>query len=255
MLHMVGLLTTLRRWQEHKSAAQGANQVAGTGQRRTPDNGPAAKSRYALTMTRADVKSDLAEMAHRFSIDLDMLPHYRDELIDAENICAHCTTVGRCFRWKREGGRGDAPQLFCPNAELFSELATEPFWAETELRDWPANPAALPWCHLLKPALQETSDIPPRIEDDQLRAFADVVIKIDRITDYWAPRIDSAGDTNLAEERRRQADIEMDQAIFRTENMTHGDFRTIYYVALSDPTIARRIKDVLDEGSDDRDAA
>jgi hypothetical protein len=44
-------------------------------------------------------------------------------LRDPEQVCAHCLMVGRCQH--RFHGRlsDDAPRSFCPNTELYEEIA------------------------------------------------------------------------------------------------------------------------------------
>ncbi|MGI9435720.1 MAG: hypothetical protein ACR2Q4_12980 [Geminicoccaceae bacterium] len=246
---MIDLLRIVCQWHERKYLAF----KVGPGVPDTAEDQPGAGdtdtvfSRNALTMTRAGVQADMGEMMRNFNVDLNALPRYPGELLDAEDACATCETVGRCYRWKHEGGRGDAPELFCPNVKLFSELAIDPFWAKAELYDWPDDPAALPWLRMLRADPKEVTDNPPDLGSDKLQAFAKVAVKIDRVAREWAPRIKRTGEPGHAETLRREADLEMAVAIEETEGMTLDDFQTIYHVALCDSTIAGKLENLLEQ--------
>lgn len=249
MLRMIDLMTMVCQWHERKYLAF----KAGPGVPDTAEDqlgaGAAdmALSRNTETMTRADVQTDMGTMMRNFNIDLNALPHYRDELLDAEHVCATCETVGRCCRWKHQGGKGDAPELFCPNAKLFSELAVDPFWAKAELYDWPGDPAALPWLRVLGAASKEVTVNPPDLGSDKLQAFAKAAVRIDRVAREWAPRIKRAEDPDHAETLRREADLEMAVAIEETGGIVLDDFRTIYHVAFCDAKLAGEIKGLLEQ--------
>jgi hypothetical protein len=236
---MIDFLRIVQHWHESKpfplDVSAGMADRDGDGP--DADNAPLATSRDALTMTRSSVQADMARMAHYFNIDLNALPHYRDELLEAENACAHCETLGRCHHWMHEGGRGDSPQLFCPNVDLFKELALDPFWAKAELNDWPRDPCASPWSNLLKLASKEVSRIPPKVGPDQLQAFAKAAVEIDRIAEARAPFIAAADGWDHAEELRREANSDMAAVIDKVDNFTLDDFKTIFYLALSDPAM------------------
>ncbi len=67
----------------------------------------------------------MARMMRHFGIDpAQVPPQFRDRLRSAEITCAECVTIGRCQRWSYRQPDQDAPQRFCPNAELFDEIAT-----------------------------------------------------------------------------------------------------------------------------------
>ena len=66
----------------------------------------------------------MARMMKHFRVD----PHhaalrYWGALRDAERVCAHCVSTKRCRRWLDWGANNDAPRIFCPNAELFDDMA------------------------------------------------------------------------------------------------------------------------------------
>ena len=44
---------------------------------------------------------------------------------DAERVCVQCRNVKRCRRWHAWGARNDAPRMFCPNAQLFDDMARD----------------------------------------------------------------------------------------------------------------------------------
>lgn len=46
-----------------------------------------------------------------------------DALRRAERACIRCANVKRCQSWFSWGLKNDAPRIFCPNAELFDDLA------------------------------------------------------------------------------------------------------------------------------------
>lgn len=239
MLRMIDLMRTVCHWHESKYLAFNA----GPGVPHTTD---AVPSRNTQTMTRADVRADMGAMMRNFNVDPNALQYHRDELLDAEHICATCDTVERCCRWKNKGGQGDAPELFCPNVELFSELAVDPFWAKAERYGWPGDPTALPWLRMLGAGLKEAAHNPPDLGSDKLQAFAIAAIRIDRVAREWAPHIKRAEDPDSAETLRREADAEMALAIEETDGIMLDDFRSIYHVALCDAAIAGEIKDRLE---------
>jgi hypothetical protein len=42
---------------------------------------------------------------------------------EAERIRAKCVAVGRCRRWFQRQPTDDAPRRFCPNAQLYENIA------------------------------------------------------------------------------------------------------------------------------------
>ena len=64
-----------------------------------------------------------AMMAHFGAPTGDEVFRYWGALRDAERVCTHCSSVKRCRRWLDWGAKNDAPRVFCPNAELFDEMA------------------------------------------------------------------------------------------------------------------------------------
>ena len=247
MLRIIDLMRIVGQWHEKKAFS--LNVAAGWPN--TAEDDPAADrtdrmgSRNPQNMTRADVQTDMDGMMRSFCIDFNILPYYRDELLEAESTCANCATVKRCWRWKHEGRRRDAPELFCPNAKLFSELAVDPFWTKEEEYDWPDNPTALPWLRVLKASPKETTNTPPDLGSGKLKAFAEAAARIDQIAREWAPHIMSAENSDHAEALRRKADFEMAMAIDQTGGISIDDFRTIYFVSLSDPEIACKLQNFL----------
>lgn len=251
MFRMIDLMKIVCQWHDRKYLAYKAGPdvpKTAEGQLGACDTDP-VRSRNAETMTRADVQADMGTMMRNFNVDLNALPHYRDELLEAEHTCATCETAGRCYRWKHKGGRGDAPELFCPNVNLFSELEIDPFWAKAERYDWPDDPTALPWLRMLGTGSKKASDHPPDLGSDKLQAFAKAAIGIDRVATEWAPRIRRGGDLGRAEALRREADLKMAVAVEESGGMMLDEFRTIYHVALYDAAIAGKVKDLLERGT------
>lgn len=84
----------------------------------------AALSRADVGSLRHAARDDMSRMMAHFGADpADIPPEFRGTLRDAERVCAACLAVGRCRRWLHRHATDDAPRLFCPNAELFDDLA------------------------------------------------------------------------------------------------------------------------------------
>lgn len=61
-------------------------------------------------------------MAH-FDIDRETAcAHHWRKLVYADKICAGCPNVPKCHRWLAWGRKNEAPNVFCPNAGLFTQL-------------------------------------------------------------------------------------------------------------------------------------
>ena len=75
---------------------------------------------------RAGNRSMMARMLVHFGVRPDRTAvRYQGALRDAERVCIHCGNTARCRRWLNLGAAGDAPRLFCPNAELFDEIGRD----------------------------------------------------------------------------------------------------------------------------------
>lgn len=99
----------------------------------------AERSRSPSAMSRETVRADLKRMLDAFHVVPDQLSLYRQELIEAEHVCALCKHVGRCRAWHAHDHKGDAPRLFCANAAFFEEITPHPFWSETAPGSWHAE--------------------------------------------------------------------------------------------------------------------
>ncbi|HFA60000.1 MAG TPA: hypothetical protein ENJ83_04845 [Rhodospirillales bacterium] len=78
------------------------------------------------TSARGDSELELRRMMRRFGIDADTLPAgWLAGLRDAERTCAHCLEVGRCRRFLAGDEGPEAARCFCPNAEVFDEMAAQ----------------------------------------------------------------------------------------------------------------------------------
>ena len=63
-------------------------------------------------------------MMRHFRVDPDFATHsHWEALRRADSACFTCHNVPRCKSWMSWGARNDAPRVFCPNAELFDEIA------------------------------------------------------------------------------------------------------------------------------------
>ncbi|MEM7223844.1 MAG: DUF6455 family protein [Pseudomonadota bacterium] len=68
----------------------------------------------------------MAAMMGHFGIDPARAdPRYWGAIRDAGRVCVNCPTEGRCHRWLNWGRANDAPRVFCPNAALFDEIASD----------------------------------------------------------------------------------------------------------------------------------
>jgi hypothetical protein len=77
-----------------------------------------------LRLARLGARAEFEQMAQHFGVDPERVaPHLLAPLRDAERVCAFCQDVRRCRRWLAREAGTDAPRLFCPNAQLFDEVA------------------------------------------------------------------------------------------------------------------------------------
>ena len=84
----------------------------------------AALSRADVDSARAQVRSDMSRMMRHFEIDpVRIGPGFGAALRDAERLCANCLSVGRCRRWFHWQRSDDPPRQFCPNAQLYEDIA------------------------------------------------------------------------------------------------------------------------------------
>jgi hypothetical protein len=85
----------------------------------------AVLARADLASARAAARADMARMMRHFGIEpARVAPPFWARLSTAESTCAQCVSIGRCQRWSYRQPSEDAPRLFCPNAELFDEIAS-----------------------------------------------------------------------------------------------------------------------------------
>jgi hypothetical protein len=62
-------------------------------------------------------------MLSRFDIDREMAcEHHWRKLVQAEKACARCANLDKCRRWLAWGRKNDAPNVFCRNAGLFTQM-------------------------------------------------------------------------------------------------------------------------------------
>lgn len=65
----------------------------------------------------------MGQMLSRFDIDREMAcEHHWRKLVHAEKACAHCANAEKCRRWLAWDRRNDAPNVFCRNAGLFTQM-------------------------------------------------------------------------------------------------------------------------------------
>jgi len=65
----------------------------------------------------------MGQMLTHFDIDREMAcEHHWRKLVHAEKACARCANVDKCQRWLAWGRKNDAPNVFCRNAGLFTQM-------------------------------------------------------------------------------------------------------------------------------------
>ena len=114
------------------------------GWRRRPHNEPPPKefvdhsladailSRADPSSVRDQVQRDMLSMMQHFGVDPAELPsRFSGALRDAERVCAQCLAVGRCQRWLHGHPSDGTPRSFCPNAQLYDEIAVSQQQAAT----------------------------------------------------------------------------------------------------------------------------
>ena len=113
---------TAMRWRQAWRRQAGNDQpLEDVSTRRLAD---AVLFRADLVSARDHVHHDMLRMMWYFSVNPGQVPpRFRGALRDAEQVCAHCLVVGRCQHWFHGRLCDDAPRSFCPNAELYKEIA------------------------------------------------------------------------------------------------------------------------------------
>ena len=116
------VIRTAMRWWHAWRRQTGSDQLpADVSNRRLAD---AVLARADVVSARDQVHHDMLRMMWYFSVDpAQVPPQLRDALRDAEQVCAHCLVVGRCQHWFHGRLSDDAPRSFCPNADLYEEIA------------------------------------------------------------------------------------------------------------------------------------
>ena len=85
----------------------------------------ASMSSVDLRLARFGARAEFEQMAQHFGVDPARVPpHLLAPLRDAERVCGFCQDVRRCRRWIAQEAATDAPRLFCPNAQLLDEIAS-----------------------------------------------------------------------------------------------------------------------------------
>lgn len=65
----------------------------------------------------------MGRMLRHFDIDRELAcEHHWRKLVHAEKACARCANAEKCQRWLAWGRKNDAPNVFCRNAGLFTQM-------------------------------------------------------------------------------------------------------------------------------------
>lgn len=111
----------MRWWQARHGQARADKPPEKTSDHELAD---AILCRADVVSARDQVHRDMLRMMQYFSVDSAHIPpRFWGVLRDAEQMCARCLVVGRCQRWFHGRASEDAPRSFCPNAELYEEIA------------------------------------------------------------------------------------------------------------------------------------
>lgn len=111
----------MRWWQAGRRQARSDQPLEDVSSRRLAD---AVLARADVISARDQVHHDMLRMMWYFGVNPEQVPpQFRDALRDAEQVCAQCLAVGRCQHWFHGPLSDDAPRSFCPNAELYEEIA------------------------------------------------------------------------------------------------------------------------------------
>ncbi len=96
-----------------------------------------------FTMFKGNAKhrQRLARMIDHYEVNLDhATQNHWSALRRADEACAQCSSAKRCRSWCGWGVKNDAPRIFCPQAELFDEIARH----HADLRGTEARDAPIP---------------------------------------------------------------------------------------------------------------
>jgi hypothetical protein len=117
-----GLARTLALWwQARRKQARSERRPEESVDRTLAD---AALARADVTSARAQVRSDMSRMMRYLDVDPDRIPGpFWGAVHEAEWVCTKCVSVGRCRRWSQPQPTDDAPRRFCPNAQLYEDIA------------------------------------------------------------------------------------------------------------------------------------
>ncbi len=87
--------------------------------------------------------------------------------------------------------------------------------------------------------------------DAKLQAFVTAALAVDDLVKTWAPRIDSAGSQEKADQLRTQANTELIGAVEQTDGISLDEYRQIVRDAGQDADLSARIQKIVEEKSVD----
>lgn len=100
--------------------------------------------------------------------------------------------------------------------------------------------AWLPAATAQAPGSQPLQSSPPAYGDEELKSFAAAAIEVQRINDFYLPKLQAAQSAQEEQDVQRTASGEMMQAV-ESKGITVDKFNEILVIAQLDPEIADRI--------------
>lgn len=118
---MFDFFKSLKNWtsRERDSAF-----LAGDDGRAASDLGIGTNDGVRLVNGREDVRERMTDMASRFGLAPSDIDRNRQTAVDVSLTCAECRNERTCRRYLAGKGSDD-PHAFCPNADVYDELAAQ----------------------------------------------------------------------------------------------------------------------------------
>lgn len=86
---------------------------------------------------------------------------------------------------------------------------------------------------------------PAQVSDQELKSFAEATVEVQKISQDYEPRIQSAPDQQAGQELRQQAQAEMVSAV-EAKGLTVEKYQEIYHLAQLDPQVRQRVASMIE---------